>query len=610
MKTDIEVAKIVGRVDESYWAQVHDFSPEDEQKFLIRGRLLATITLSKKEGESEVEVVSHGREILSHLHELYFGPTDKSAIDQLTFSVSTLVEEEPTLQISCAVVIDDNLYLVTVGGGIWIREGSREGFLISPQESSEVEKLCGKLRPQMQVVLGNRQFWHHVPTGVIRASLESGVEQAMETLGAVAHGSQKAQGVAGIIIAVRTDVEKPKFIVAPEETPEEIPTVSKFDWLAQKLPKRTGPVYVQYGVHKTSKTMIAGIIFLVAFVILAIVGRARYQYLVSGRAKLDQRSEELAFKFNEAKALVVLNPARSRQLLPEIKSELEDIQLKGGAKYKNSNLDIVARELTQIIDKSMGINKADLAEVLDLSLVRDGMTGEKMVWQEGKLLVLDTALSRLISVDPVKKSGKVIAGKDQLDSVKLLASYPGKTEVLSNTGIIECQNDKCQNKIKLDSDWGTVVDMGMFAGNIYLLTNANIWRYQTTETGFGTKQSWIAKTEVVDLSGSTSLTIDGSLWVTKSSEIMKFTRGVKENFVVSDLAVPLGGNLVIYTNEDIEKIYVLDKLNKRIVVVNKTGEYVAQYANDLISGVSSLVADEKNGKIYLLSASKIWQIQL
>ena len=91
---------------------------------------------------------------------------------------------------------------------------------------------------------------------------------------------------------------------------------------------------------------------------------------------------------------------------------------------------------------------------------------------------------------------------------------------------------------------------------------------------------------------------------------MKFTRGVKENFVVSDLAVPLGGNLVIYTNEDIEKIYVLDKLNKRMVVVNKTGEYVAQYANDLISGVSSLVADEKNGKIYLLSASKIWQIQL
>ena len=134
MKTDIEVAKIVGRVDESYWAQVHDFSPEDEQKFHPWQATGYNYSL-KKEGESEAEVVSHGREILSHLHELYFGPTDKPAIDQLTFSVSTLVEEEPTLQISCAVVMGDNLYLVTVGGGIWIREGSQEGFLISPQES-------------------------------------------------------------------------------------------------------------------------------------------------------------------------------------------------------------------------------------------------------------------------------------------------------------------------------------------------------------------------------------------------------------------------------------------------------------------------------------------
>ncbi|MDP1743771.1 MAG: hypothetical protein Q8L51_03205, partial [Candidatus Amesbacteria bacterium] len=406
------------------------------------------------------------------------------------------------------------------------------------------------------------------------------------------------------IIAVRTDVEKPKFIVAPEVAPEEIPTVSKFDWLAQKLPKRTGPVYVQYGVHKTSKTMIAGIIFLVAFVILAIVGRARYQYLVSGRAKLDQRSEELAFKFNEAKALVVLNPARSRQLLPEIKSELEDIQLKGGAKYKNSNLDIVARELTQIIDKSMGINKADLAEVLDLGLVRDGMTGEKMVWQEGKLLILDTELSRLISVDPVKKSGTVLLGSDAIGGAKFITSYPGKIEILTTKGVVELQNAKSKLQIVSDNDWGTVVDMGMFAGNIYLLTNANIWRYQTTETGFGTKQKW------TEIANTSSLTIDGSVWLGSQNEILKFTRGIKENFVVSDLAVPLGGNLAIYTNEDIEKIYVLDKNNKRIVVLNKTGEYVAQYANDLISGVSSLVADEKNGKIYLLSGAKIWQIDL
>lgn len=608
--TNIDVAKIVGRVDESFWAQVHDFSPEDEQKFLVRGRLLATITLSKKEGESEVEVVSHGREILSHLHELYFGQTEKTVIEQLNFSVASLVEEDPTLQISCAVILNDNLYLVSVGGGIWIREGNREGFLISPQTNGEIEKLHGKLKPNMQIVLGNRQFWQHIPTGVIRASLESGVEQAMETLGAVAHGSQRAQGVAGIIIGVRVETEKPKFVVSHEEVTEEIPTVSKFDWLAQKLPKRAGPVYVQYGVNKTSRTLVFGIIFLISFAVLAIAGRARYQYLVSGRAKLDQRSEELAFKFNEAKALVVLNPTRSRQLLPEIKTELEDIQFKGGSKYKNSNLETVARELPATLDKSMGLNRAELTEVLDLRLVRDGMIGTKMGWFEGKLLVLDTNASRLVLVDPIKKSGTVLLGGDVIAGARLVASYPGKTEILADKGIIELQNSKSKLQIVSDKDWGTTIDMGMYAGNIYLLTNNAIWRYQTTETGFGTKQSWIAKTESVDLNGSTSLTIDGSLWIAKSSEIIKLTRGVKENFAISDLTIPLGGNLIIYTNEDAEKLYILDKINKRLVVLNKTGEYVAQYTNDLIPGVSSLVADEKNSKVYLLSASKIWQIDL
>ncbi len=601
----INVAKIVGRVDGQYWAQVHDFSHD------IRGRLLAIITLKKKEEETEVTIVSKGREILSHLHELYFGQTEKPAYEQLLFAVQALIDEDPTIFLTCAVIINDDLYLVSTGGGIWIREQSKEGFLLKPQIDSEIAKLCGKLRPQMQIIIGNNLFWQNIPAGVVRAALESDLEQAVETLGAVAHGSQKAQGVAGILINIQPPVEKPKFVVLQEEMSEEIaPTVSKFDWLAQKLPKKAGPVFVQYGTPKSSKTLIFGIIFLVAFGILAIVGRARYQYLVSGREKLDQRSEELAFKYNEAKALLVLNPVRSRQLLAEIKTDFEDIQVKGGAKYKNTNLDTVARDLAETLDRSQGINKVIPTEVLDLGLIRDGMTATRMAWQEDHLLVLDTVGSRLVSVDPVKKSGKVIVGKDQIGIPKLLSSYPGKTEILTDIGIIECQNDKCQNKIKSDPEWGTVVDMGMFAGNIYLLTKDMIWRYQTTETGFGTKQAWLSKTEKVDLSGSTTLTIDGSLWVTSGSEIFKFTRGIRENFFVSDLTTPLSNNLIAYTNEDIEKIYILDKVNKRVVALKKTGEFVAQYTSDSMHLVTALVADEKNGKIYLLTGAKIMQIDL
>ena len=73
-----------------------------------------------------------------------------------------------------------------------------------------------------------------------------------------------------------------------------------------------------------------------AFILLAVVGKVRYQYLVSGKAKLDQRSEELAFKFNEARALSILNSVRSREMLLEVKTEMTDIRSLGEANTKIS----------------------------------------------------------------------------------------------------------------------------------------------------------------------------------------------------------------------------------------------------------------------------------
>ena len=48
----------------------------------------------------------------------------------------------------------------------------------------------------------------------------------------------------------------------------------------------------------------------------------------------------------------------------------------------------------------MGINSILTTEVLDLSLIRDGLTGDKMTLLDGKLYVIDSTSDRLVSVDP------------------------------------------------------------------------------------------------------------------------------------------------------------------------------------------------------------------
>lgn len=595
----LNIGKVVGRVDGGYWSQVHDFSPGEEQKFAVRGRLLAIITLKRQEEDTDITVVERGREILAHLHELYFGNLEDSAYERLKQSVSTL-STTYEVWLDCAVIMEGIIYLVSNSGGVWLRYKEQAGWLIE-HPHNQIVSLSGRLVPSQQFILGNRQFWQETPMGIVRAALESTLDQALETLGALVHGSLKAEGAAAVLVNTTTGFEDMKLVTRKEEEVLEDFSPPKIEHDFYKK-----PIFVQHGPISSKKNLILGISFLVAFVLLAVIGKVRYQYIVSGKAKLDQRSEELAFKFNETKALSILNPVRSREMLTEIKAEMTDIRTIGGGKYKNLNLEQVETDYASVVNKAMGINTIQFTETLDLSLIRDGLTGDKMTILDGKLYVVDSASDRLVSIDPVKKSGVVIAGKDVLGEAKLIASYPGKIEVFSDKGIIECTvlSTQCSVKIKFDSGWGEIKDMSMFTGNIYLLTSKNIWRHQTSESGFGNKQSW------ADLTAGDSLAIDGNVWITRGGELLKYIRGDKENFSVSGLDKPLGNHLQIYTNDEAEKLYVLDLDNSRLVSLKKTGEYLSQYLNSALGKVTSVVVDEKQNKAYFVSGSKILQIEL
>ena len=135
-----------------------------------------------------------------------------------------------------------------------------------------------------------------------------------------------------------------------------------------------------------------------------------------------------------------------------------------------------------------------------------------------------------------------------------------------------------------------------------------------TDAGYGGRQEWIAKTEdKASLDQSLNMAIDGSVWTSQisnlKSQISKYTRGVKDNFEISGLDHDMGEGAVIYTDEDTLKLYVLDKVNKRVVVLAKTGEYEGQYTAEQLGEGKDLAVDEKTGKIYVTSGSKIWMIK-
>ena len=617
---EIRVGKIVGRVSGRRWAQVHDFTHE------TRGRLVVAASLGAKEEKIEVEMVEMGRELLARVHELYFGSLEEDAMVSLKLAVEAIETEFEGVEMVVLVVLGEVLYVVANMGGVWVKAKGKEGWIIRPGAEPGVKGLSSWTKNQETLVFGNSRFWEELPLGMVKAAAENNeIEAAVEMLGAVVHGGDKGEGAAGVVVRLhdeKSEILNPLSADAAHQALQAGKSQINFRLPEIKLPKLKWPkigwpkaVYVVHGDRQAEKkrTMWVGVGFLA--VLLVLVGGWRW----SERNKAIKQSfqnrqiEEMVYKFNEAKVLLVLNPIRSRELLKEIEPEMQRFK---GTKKMDQRLAAILGEWEGAWNEAMGMKVVEPELVVDLGLVREGMTGAKLEIRDGKLVVLDTQSDRLIEVNPEKKSAEVVAGKDDLGDANLLATYPGKTVVFSDKGIVQCPmlNAQCSIAVKRDDGWGEVVDMGMFAGNIYLLSKGQIWRHQVTDAGYGGRQEWIAKTEdKASLDQSLNMAIDGSVWTSQisnlKSQISKYTRGVKDNFEISGLDHDMGEGAVIYTDEDTLKLYVLDKVNKRVVVLAKTGEYEGQYTAEQLGEGKDLAVDEKTGKIYVTSGSKIWMIK-
>ena len=66
----------------------------------------------------------------------------------------------------------------------------------------------------------------------------------------------------------------------------------------------------------------------------------------------------------------------------------------------------------------------------------------------------------------------------------------------------------------------------------------------------------------------------------------------------------------LFTNDQTNFIYILEPKQKRIVVLDKTGNMAAQYYSDTFNNLQDFSLDETNKKIFLANDNKIYSFNL
>ena len=624
-------ATLTGSPDSSGWAQVHDFLPDDEEKQKLRGHLFAVVATGKS--DEGIDAVSAGRELLSRLHEEYFGELTLTPFNALKSAIEKVIKEFSetwgNVEIAAISYMGDVVYSA-VGGGAEISV-FRNGMLakILTSSAGQAASASGYPKESDMLILGTKLFFKAVPGGVIKAALEPLEPQsAVEFLAPNVH-SRPNSGSMGAVFIKFGGEEKKEDVMAPVLEPNRPAGPSIFSKVREsslgiferlfsgvnklvgnRLPERK--IYVHQGGEdmaesKSKRTTLTVGAILLLLLLVSIFFGIRQKRIKDSRSKYESTLSQAQHDYNEALNLSSTDISKARELYISSKTKVDGIL---GSGVKDSAVTDLNQKLEESRASILGEYRQDPQVFVDLSLLSDGFRGDKIVAGGGKAYVLDINGKRIASAEEDTKKSEVVAGPDQISDSQEVAAYEDRVFVLSSSGISEvgAKSSKVVNK-----DWSGSALIYAYTGNIYVIDKSasKIYRYSGTETGFGAKQDWLSTDVTADFSKVINWVIDGTIWLLSSSgKISRFSGGSAQDFIISGIYPQLTNPTAIYTDIDAKGLYILEPSQNRVVVLDKNGSYVAQYVSSKISEATGLVVSEADKRIILLAGAKLYSLDI
>lgn len=212
---------------------------------------------------------------------------------------------------------------------------------------------------------------------------------------------------------------------------------------------------------------------------------------------------------------------------------------------------------------------------------------------------------------------------DKEESVIAAAGFDDQKSVVFLTKSGKMIQFKDGNMNFMDSDDGAFhrgTALATWSNKVYVLDTAanQIWKYtyKGINNRFGKAEPYIS--DKTDVSKVQDFAIDANVWLLQTTgDLLKLYGGSKVSFFVNN--APFSNMVdprVIYTNDKLNKVFVLDGRAARVLVyskdINNTGNlnYVTQYLFDGVGDLRDLYVNADAKKLYVLTKTKILEQDL
>jgi hypothetical protein len=623
VKFKITENHLTGNPDPSGWVGCHDFTPVSDETLLEKGRLVIISSMLPKNGSAlpanQNLVVS--REVLTRFHEEYYNQKG-SAFELLSKAVENISKDfsspNESLQILAAIFLENRVLIASRGKlEAWVVRRNEVAKIIGVGD--EVKVANGPIEIGDSFLFGTATFFSKVTPDVIKTPSSLPSFSAPESdFGVINIKIENAEQVEVAQVNLpqinnsKPSISSPMMPMPKKISPVRIALAKGIDKIIAILPDKKGYIKEEIGEPQSNKkrkiaTWVGAI--LLALLVVSIIFGMKQQKNLSLKSRYEPVLTSAQHNLDEAKSLSSIDESRARDLILNAKSQVDGLK---SQKIVDPRIDVLSREITEALGSIAGVYDEAPELYLDLTLQSSGFKGDDIAVSDERMVVLDRAGKRLISTDIGTKKTIPVAGPDIMPNAISVAAYSDRNFVSSNNGIWEVNSDKANVILPQDKDLSSNILISAYTGNLYVLDKSSsiLWRYQGDGGAFAAKQNWFGAGIKPDLSGVIAWTIDGNMWMlTENNDILRFSGGSPIDFSLKNMDKDLNA-VDIFTTQDSSYLYLLDKGNGRVLVVDKDGNYKAQYISDNIKTATKIVVSETDKKMILLEGDKLYSLDI
>jgi hypothetical protein len=538
-----------------------------------------------------------------------------SSATELSKTLNNLIQQIKSqgcdLQMSCSLFLEKKVVFASFNAKVLLKRNVQVGQVLSSDQ--ELKLIEGESLTNDIVVLATKDTGvEEIKQGLLQNSSISTLTNKLKA------NIQTNQNLALAFVVPIFDIEEKIKTPLQSREPENKPSYSEA--ITDKSTKASDGKRVIIEDLKPKKKINFKFIGIILSILIILGSLGGYYYYSNQKAEqekivLEQQLSPIQNLLSKAESIKNSDPITAREKTSQVINDLNNL---AGLYQENKTLsNQIQDEITKAEDFSASITGKEEVDSLslffDLKLVDSDFIATTADTDGENIYFLDTNNNQVIKLNLEKKQSLILPIGEQQSLTDLAVGE--KYLYLLGEGLLKYDKAGEFPAIEIEDQETVNTNQQQMLANfgpfLYVFNSDEKNIYKVDSETKEEVRSWFDSDTGIDFDQVKSITIDGDIWLTtKQGEIKKFTQGDEQNFDVTGLDNPFNSPITLFTKDNLENLYVLEPKHKRVVILTKKGEFLREIKSHSLEKTTSLVVSEELEKIYALSGSIIFEINL